>query len=298
MRALGRRRDSGMRVKAESRATWERHYTRPPARDGGGAATRLRRALGLAFTLISLLVLPLSNAAAQAPVRPAIQVTTTADAPDSSAGDGMCRTAGNQCSLTGGDPGVQRADRPRRHRDSRRHVRDRDPGGQRGLPVDGRPRHRRLGDDQGRRARARRSSTAASRSPGQPVEARGIDRIFEIHPSAGNVTIERLTLQRGLHGGRRRGDPELVSRPAADRPRPPAGQPVGQGRRRDQQRRPVRVPVGDRLAADRGRSRADASRSPTPSWRATPPAAAAPRSTTSARAPSRSSAARSSTTRA
>src|ERR671914_28625 len=31
----------------------------------------------------------------------------------------------------------------------------------------------------------------------QPIEARGLDRIFEIHPSAGNVTVERLTLQEG-----------------------------------------------------------------------------------------------------
>jgi hypothetical protein len=33
--------------------------------------------------------------------------------------------------------------------------------------------------------------------PDQPIEARGIDRLFEIHPSAGNVTFERLTMQEG-----------------------------------------------------------------------------------------------------
>ncbi|HZB29226.1 MAG TPA: right-handed parallel beta-helix repeat-containing protein, partial [Streptosporangiaceae bacterium] len=33
--------------------------------------------------------------------------------------------------------------------------------------------------------------------PSQPVDARGIDRLFEIHPSAGNVTFRSLTIQDG-----------------------------------------------------------------------------------------------------
>src|SRR5918997_6918293 len=33
--------------------------------------------------------------------------------------------------------------------------------------------------------------------PSHPVEARGIDRLFEIHPSAGNVTFRSLTIREG-----------------------------------------------------------------------------------------------------
>src|ERR671915_1833940 len=33
--------------------------------------------------------------------------------------------------------------------------------------------------------------------PSQPVDARGIDRLFEIHPSAGNVTFRSLTIREG-----------------------------------------------------------------------------------------------------
>src|SRR5918999_3667038 len=70
--------------------------------DSGGAAVRLRRwpttlALGLALALLGLQA---SYAFAQTtPGRDPIVVTTTADAPDTSAGDGVCRTAGNQCSV-------------------------------------------------------------------------------------------------------------------------------------------------------------------------------------------------------
>src|SRR5918999_5392375 len=71
------------------------------AADGGGARMRLRRRhVGVWLTLVlAALGLQASVAAAQTPVRDPIVVTTTADAPDTSAGDGVCRTAGLQCSV-------------------------------------------------------------------------------------------------------------------------------------------------------------------------------------------------------
>ena len=136
-------------------------------------------------------------------------------------------------------------------------------------------------------------------SPSAPVEARGIDRLFEIHPSAGNVTLPGADDPRGLLRGRRRRDPELVAGPAEARERPRARQPRREGRAAASTTT-TRSPTSGRPARCRARrrSRAGASRSSARSSRATRPAAAAPRSTTSATAASRSPTARSSTTRA
>src|SRR5918999_4644740 len=165
----------------------------------GGARVRLRSrpsiiVLGLA---LALLALQSSYAFAQStPGRDPIVVTTTADAPDTSAGNGICRTAGGQCSvraaiqeangLIGHDvveipPGTYEIEIPVANED---------------FPSTG---------DHDIADSVTIRGTGAGQTildggfplPDQPVEARGIDRIFEIHPSAGNVTIERLTLQEG-----------------------------------------------------------------------------------------------------
>ena len=129
-------------------------------------------------------------------MRPAIQVTTTADAPDSSAGDGMCRTAGNQCSLraaiqeSNGLIGHDVIEIPAGTYEIEIPVVNED------FPSTGD--HDIVDSVTIRGAGAEQTILDGGFPlPGQPVEARGIDRIFEIHPSAGNVTIERLTLQEG-----------------------------------------------------------------------------------------------------
>src|ERR687896_2340824 len=165
----------------------------------GGARVRLRSwpsmlILGLALALLGL---QSTYAFAQSTPGGARMVgTTTADAPDTSAGDGVCRTAGGQCSvraaiqeangLIGHDvveipPGTYEIEIPVANED---------------FPS--------TGDHDIADSLTIRGTGAGQTIldggfplPGQPVEARGVDRIFEIHPSAGNVTIERLTLQEG-----------------------------------------------------------------------------------------------------
>ena len=166
------------------------------ARHGGAATVAPRRVLLTLVLAFAGLGLQASTASAQAPVRPAIEVTSTADAPDTQPGDGNCRTAGNQCTvraaiqesngLLGHDeiripPGTYEIEIPVVNED---------------FPS--------TGDhdivDSVTIVGAGATSTVLDGGfplPGQPVEARGIDRIFEIHPSAGNVTIEQLTLQEG-----------------------------------------------------------------------------------------------------
>src|SRR5918992_1101686 len=169
------------------------------AAGSGGAGLRLRSrpsviVLGLALALLGL---QSSYAFAQStPGRDPIVVTTTADAPDTSAGDGVCQTAGGQCSvraaiqeangLIGHDvveipPGLYEIEIPVMNED---------------FPSTG---DHDIADSVTIRGVGAGQTILDGGFPlaSQPVEARGIDRIFEIHPSAGNVTIERLTLQEG-----------------------------------------------------------------------------------------------------
>jgi CSLREA domain-containing protein len=165
---------------------------------GGGAATRRRRrrvSVWLAVALAGLGV-QASVAAGQTPVRAPIVVTTTADAPDTSAGDGLCRTAGNQCSVraavqeANGLIGHDVIEIPAGTYEIEIPVLNED------FPSTG---------DHDIVDSVTIRGVGASQTildggfplPDQPVEARGLDRIFEIHPSAGNVTIEQLTLQEG-----------------------------------------------------------------------------------------------------
>src|SRR5918992_2272512 len=169
------------------------------AAGSGGAGLRLRSrpsviVLGLALALLGL---QSSYAFAQStPGRDPIVVTTTADAPDTSAGDGVCQTAGGQCSvraaiqeangLIGHDvveipPGLYEIEIPVMNED---------------FPSTG---DHDIADSVTIRGVGAGQTILDGGFPlaSQPVEARGVDRIFEIHPSAGNVTIERLTLQEG-----------------------------------------------------------------------------------------------------
>ena len=52
------------------------------------------------------------------------------------------------------------------------------------------------------RARRRPSSTAAPARRGAPSAFRGIDRLFEVHPEAGDVTIARLAIRDGSTAAR------------------------------------------------------------------------------------------------
>src|SRR5918992_5672319 len=165
----------------------------------GGAGVRLRSrpsiiVLGLA---LALLALQSSYAFAQStPGRDPIVVTTTADAPDTSAGDGVCRTAGGQCSVraaiqeANGLIGHDVVEIPVGTYEIEIPVLNED------FPSTGD--HDIVDSVTIRGVGAGQTILDGGFPlPSQPIEARGIDRIFEIHPSAGNVTIERLTLQEG-----------------------------------------------------------------------------------------------------
>src|SRR5918992_30704 len=165
----------------------------------GGAGVRLRSrpsiiVLGLA---LALLALQSSYAFAQStPGRDPIVVTTTADAPDTSAGDGVCRTAGGQCSVraaiqeANGLIGHDVVEIPSGTYEIEIPVLNED------FPSTG---DHDIADSVTIRGVGAGQTIldGGFPLPSQPVEARGVDRIFEIHPSAGNVTIERLTLQEG-----------------------------------------------------------------------------------------------------
>ncbi|HWM10724.1 MAG TPA: hypothetical protein VNO82_15325, partial [Solirubrobacteraceae bacterium] len=156
---------------------------------------RQKSTAGLTATLIALFAFA-PSAAAQAPVRPDIVVDSMADAADSSAGNGVCRTSGGQCTVRAA---IMEANALLGH------DRIRIPAGTYEIEipvlnedfpstgdhdiVDG---VTILGAGAGQT-----TLDGGFPLPGQPVEARGIDRIFEIHPSAANVTIEQLTLQEG-----------------------------------------------------------------------------------------------------
>src|SRR5918992_5418549 len=166
----------------------------------GGAGVRLRsRPLILALGLAALALLGLQSSYAFAqttPGRDPIVVTTTADAPDTSAGDGMCRTAGGQCSVraaiqeANGLIGHDVVEIPSGTYEIEIPVLNED------FPSTG---DHDIADSVTIRGVGAGQTIldGGFPLPSQPVEARGVDRIFEIHPSAGNVTIERLTLQEG-----------------------------------------------------------------------------------------------------
>ena len=191
------------------------------------------------------------------------------------------------------DPGGERL--PRRGHDLHPsgRLRARDPDAQRRPRRDRRLRHPRLRDDHRRStARAAASATvdhrrrlpAGERRP----EARGLDRLFEIHPTAGNVTFSDLTLREGFVDG----DGAAIQNWSSGLLRlenvaRAEGQPRHRSRRRHQQRRPGRLRRGCRPTRCRCR-RPGASRSSTRSSPATARAAAARRSTTPRPAPSRS----------
>ena len=66
--------------------------------EGARGAHRLA-SFGWIVVVLSLFGMQAAPAAAQTPAREPIVVTSTADVRDSSPGDGMCATAGNQCTL-------------------------------------------------------------------------------------------------------------------------------------------------------------------------------------------------------
>ena len=103
------------------------------------------------------------------------------------------------------------------------------------------------------RARASRSSTAASRSRESPPEQHGLDRIFEIHPGAGDVTLRNLTLQNGFSDTRGGAIQNWSPGKLLPRGRHRRAQLRDRGRRRTQQRGHPRLRVagGRPAGADR-----------------------------------------------
>src|ERR1700741_4807657 len=148
------------------------------------------------FAILALSLLAPALSEAQGPVRPAIEVTSTADAPDTSPGQGTCRTSGGLCTLraaiqeANGLMGPDVIEIPAGTYEIEIPVVNED------FPSTG---DHDIAD----------SVTIRGAGPGQtiidggfplptqPVEARGIERIFEIHASAGNLTIERRTPKEG-----------------------------------------------------------------------------------------------------
>src|ERR687895_1821684 len=168
----------------------------PPYRSaaqGMPVARRIRfAALAAALSLVAVLTLAPASASAAIP----IAVNDTADRPDRSIGDGVCATSAGTCTLRaaiqesnallGQDtinlgPGVYELEVPVMNEDTKS-TGDHDivdsvnivGAGAGATFVDG-----------------------GFPLPSQPVDARGIDRLFEIHPSAGNVTFRSLTIRDG-----------------------------------------------------------------------------------------------------
>ena len=145
-------------------------------------------ALVAALALIAVLALTPDRASAALP----IAVNDTADRPDRNIGNGVCATAANTCSLRaaiqeanallGQDtinlpPGVYELENPSVNEDS---------------PTTG---------DHDITDSVNIVGTGAGATfidggfplQGAQIEARGIDRLFEIHPSAGSVTFRGMT---------------------------------------------------------------------------------------------------------
>ena len=146
------------------------------------------------------------------------------------------------------DPGGQRAARPRHDQRAARRLRARDPVVNEDTPSTGdhdiADSVTIVGTGAGRDDRRRRL-------PDRERTGRGARHRPPVRdpPDRRQRHVPRADDPRGLLRGGRRRHPELVAGPAHARERPPARQPRRQGRRRPQQRRPVRLRVADRLAA-------------------------------------------------
>ena len=159
----------------------------------------------------AVLILALAGAYALASAAPAaaaplpIPVNSTADEADSNPGDGVCQAFGGECTLRaaikesnalpGADTiviaaGVYELEIPTLNDD---------------LADDRRLRHPRLRDDRRRRRAAAATIIDGGFPPtASPIEQRGMDRLFEIHPTARQRHLPRPDAPRGLHRRRRR----------------------------------------------------------------------------------------------
>jgi hypothetical protein len=157
-------------------------------------ARRIRFA-ALAAALSVVAVLALAPAPASAAI--VMGVNDTADRPDRNIGDGQCRTAANTCTLRaaiqeanallGQDtinlpPGVYELENPTVNEDSST-TGDHD-----------------ITDSVNIVGTGAGATFIDGGFPmqGAQIEARGIDRLFEIHPSAGSVTFRGMTIREGF----------------------------------------------------------------------------------------------------
>jgi large repetitive protein len=155
---------------------------------------RIRRAgLGVPLALAAVLALTPASARAALP----LAVNDTADVPDRNIGDGVCATAQNRCTLRaaiqesnallGQDtinlpPGTYELEIPTVNEDS---------------PTSGDHDITDLVNIVGAGA----GTTIVDGGfplQGAQIEARGIDRLFEVHPSAGSVTFRGMTIREGF----------------------------------------------------------------------------------------------------
>src|ERR671918_292123 len=169
----------------------------PPYRSAGQGMPMARRirfaALAAALSVVAALALAPDPASAAI----VMGVTDTSDRPDRNIGDGECGTAANTCTLRaaiqeanallGQDtinlpPGVYELENPTVNEDS---------------PTTG---------DHDITDSVNIVGTGAGATfidggfplQGAQIEARGIDRLFEIHPSAGSVTFRGMTIREGF----------------------------------------------------------------------------------------------------
>ena len=136
-------------------------------------------------------------AAARSPRRRRFDVTTTADATDRSPGDGTCATASRR--LLACAPRSRKRTRSPAGTDlgPARRLRARDPDAERGSPEHRRLRHHGLGRDLGEGI-GLTIIDGGWPAEGSPVEERGMDRLFEIHPNASFVLFSKLTIREGF----------------------------------------------------------------------------------------------------
>ena len=258
----------------------EQGKVEPMARTSARKRSRRARAALTIVVILTVIGLTLSNFMFVAGAPATFVVNSTGDATDVSRGDGNCPTSAGVCTLRAA---IQEANAHA----GRRH--DPAPAGVYELEIPTVNDDLETTGDFDIHGSVTIVGAGAGPAivdggfplPGADPRQRGLDRLFEIHPSAGNVTFQRRDAARGLLRRSGRRDPELVVRACcALENGSTCGQPRDRRRRRHQQRRPDRLRVGRRSTRPR-RRRVAASRSSTRSSPATAPVAAARRSTTS-----------------
>ncbi len=168
--------------------------------DDAGKRPRARAKLGVALVVALVAVLGLKAASFAGAAGLTFVVNSTVDAVDANPGDGLCRTSAGACTLRAAtqeanaqpgpdviqiQPGTYAITIPPLNENASNVgdfeiadsvIIEKGPGLLGDVIIEG-----------------------GNPLPGSPPEQRGLDRIFEVHPGAGDVTLRNLILRNGFH---------------------------------------------------------------------------------------------------